>query len=171
MKCEKCNNNEVSFIYESNINGKKSSKHLCSECAKAEGLDRAFMSNRRDIFDEFFGENDSLFSPLFAFPRRSLLGSFGGQSLAKSLLTPAFPRFLFIDDTEEKCGSNESSCDCGKTCECGEDNCHSDNSDEEISGKRKLEALRYELDKAVKAENFEKAIELRDEIKRLKEGN
>ena len=37
MKCENCGKNEVTFVYQSNINGKVSEKHLCSECAEKLG--------------------------------------------------------------------------------------------------------------------------------------
>lgn len=31
MKCENCGKNEVSFVYQSNINGKREEKHLCAD--------------------------------------------------------------------------------------------------------------------------------------------
>lgn len=40
MKCENCGKNEVTFIYQSNVNGQVTEKHLCSECAEKLGLTR-----------------------------------------------------------------------------------------------------------------------------------
>ena len=37
MKCENCGKNEVTFVYQSNINGHVEEKHLCSECAEKLG--------------------------------------------------------------------------------------------------------------------------------------
>ena len=37
MKCENCGKNEVSFVYRSNINGKREEKHLCADCARKLG--------------------------------------------------------------------------------------------------------------------------------------
>lgn len=34
MKCENCGKNEVTFVYQSNVNGQITEKHLCAECAE-----------------------------------------------------------------------------------------------------------------------------------------
>ena len=40
MKCENCGNNEVTFVYRSNLNGKITEKHLCADCAAEQGYIR-----------------------------------------------------------------------------------------------------------------------------------
>ena len=76
MKCEHCGKNEVSFVYQSNINGKVSEKHLCGECAEQMGYTRHIASRSRRMMqdlmsDGFFGR--SLFDDFFT-PMPSLLG-------------------------------------------------------------------------------------------------
>ena len=38
MKCENCGKNEVTFVYQSNINGKVEEKHLCQRVRGEAGL-------------------------------------------------------------------------------------------------------------------------------------
>ena len=49
MKCEHCGKNEVSFLYQSNINGHVEEKHLCAQCAEKLGYSQrvAAQSPRR----------------------------------------------------------------------------------------------------------------------------
>ena len=47
MKCEHCGKNEVTFVYQSNINGKVSEKHLCGECAEQLGYSKHMVSRSR----------------------------------------------------------------------------------------------------------------------------
>mgnify|MGYP000778584824 CR=1 FL=1 len=49
MKCENCGKNEVTFIYQSNINGQVTEKHLCSECAEKLGLTRQALADRLGV--------------------------------------------------------------------------------------------------------------------------
>ena len=37
MKCENCGKNEVTFVYQSSVNGNVTEKHLCAECAEKLG--------------------------------------------------------------------------------------------------------------------------------------
>ena len=55
MKCENCGNNEVTFVYRSNINGKITEKHLCSRCAAEQGYVRNFAESRERMMRNFFG--------------------------------------------------------------------------------------------------------------------
>lgn len=41
MKCEHCGKNEVTFVYQSNVNGQVTEKHLCGECAEKLEIGRA----------------------------------------------------------------------------------------------------------------------------------
>ena len=40
MKCENCGKNEVTFVYQSNINGTVTEKHLCGHGAEELGYTR-----------------------------------------------------------------------------------------------------------------------------------
>ena len=37
MKCDRCGKNEATFHYKTNINGRVTEAHLCSDCARAMG--------------------------------------------------------------------------------------------------------------------------------------
>ena len=70
MKCEHCGKNEVTFVYQSNINGKVTEKHLCGECAEQLGYTRQIAAHNRRmqnfLNDGFFGRSllDDFFSPM-----------------------------------------------------------------------------------------------------------
>lgn len=161
MKCEKCNEKEANFFYSATINGKTTEKHLCSECAAEEGLDKAFgfrdsefenVFSRGSLFDSFFDEPFALMDSFF--PRRGLFGSL--------MPTMTLPRILFAPlrtageaQTQEAPAQEASEKDIPK------------DAGEEVRRQRELNALKNQLQEAVKTENFEKAIELRDKIREM----
>ena len=74
MKCENCGKNEVTFMYQSNINGKITEKHLCSECAEKLGYTQKLAAHSQRMMQDFgnmFG--GSLFGDFFT-PVPSLMG-------------------------------------------------------------------------------------------------
>ena len=149
MKCEKCGK-EATFYYSSNINGEKTERHLCEECARSEGFGGALDYDCRPMFSDMVEE---IFSDFFA-PTRSLFPSFGSFGLPmRSIMTRTIPRLdLFIARPEEAQENRES----GKVpADAGED----------VKRRRELTALKEQLDEAVRAEDFEKAIVLRDRIR------
>ena len=105
-------------------------------------------------FDRVF---DSMFEDFFA-PRRSLLSAFDMfGSPMRRMMAPAFPRINIVigaPETETQAPSQAEA----KIPE---------NAGEEVKAARELSALKYQLEEAVKAENFEQAIELRDRIREL----
>ena len=153
MKCEKCNEKEANFFYTGTINGQTTQRHLCSECAAEEGLDKAFGSFGResffgDFFDEPFGMLDSFFG------RRSLFGGLmpAMRTLPRSLFAPA-------QTSEPAHGPAQEEAETKIPVDAGE----------EVKTGRELKALKHQLQEAVKAEDFEKAIELRDKIRKLEQ--
>ncbi len=153
MKCEKCNEKEANFFYTVTINGQTTQRHLCSECAAEEGLDKAFGSFGResffgDFFDEPFGMLDSFFG------RRSLFGGMmpAMRTLPRSLFAPA-------QTSEPAHGPAQEEAETKIPVDAGE----------EVKTGRELKALKHQLQEAVKAEDFEKAIELRDKIRKLEQ--
>ena len=72
MKCENCGKNEVTFVYQSNINGQITEKHLCSECAQKLGYTQQVAARSQRMMQNFFGGNsffggsflDDFFSPM-----------------------------------------------------------------------------------------------------------
>ena len=155
MKCEKCNEREATFFYSSNYNGRKSERHLCAECAREEGFGEMLSPGR--MFDGAF---DSMFSDFFA-PMRSFLNTpafdlFG--SGLRSIMAPAMPRIHFV------VGDGERSAE--RPPEDAEAKIPTE-MDESIKLEREKAALKAQLENAVKAEDYEQAIVLRDKLREL----
>ncbi len=156
MKCEKCNKNEANYYYRETINGKTTEKHLCADCAKEEGLTSAFDWDRQDFFGDFFGD--------FFSPRRSLVDEFFGGSMLPTLTRTMFsPMRLFPHveigrmEPEAEQSEAQSEAEAGIPKDVGT----------ELRQRRELLSLKHQLRQAVRAEDFEKAIELRDKIREI----
>lgn len=153
MKCEKCNEKEATFFYSSNINGEKTERCLCADCAREEGFGGAL-----DYDCSSTGMFGSMLQDFFG-SERGLLSSFGSFGLPlRSIMTPsvAIPRVnIVIGGGQSSCAREES--EMKIPVDAGED----------IKQRRELASLKHQLEEAVKAENFERAIELRDQIKKL----
>lgn len=153
MKCEKCNEKEATFYYESNINGERTERHLCADCARAEGFGGALDYRPMAGFGAMF---DSLFEDFFS-PRRGLLSPFDmlGQPMRR-MMTAALPQINIVigqpdagqpaSETEQKIPADAG---------------------EAVKARREIDALKHQLQAAVQAEDYEKAIELRDRLKAL----
>lgn len=148
MKCENCGN-EANFYYSSNINGKKTQRHLCADCARKEGygemMDYEPASMFDDMFSDFFRPMRSLFSPFDSFTRGL------GSIMAPSLTMPKL--HFVIGEPEQKAEETKAAEDAAV--------------DPELKARREREALKQQLDAAVREENFEKAIELRDKLREM----
>ena len=144
MKCGKCGNNEATFHYKSMVNGEMTELCLCQECAGAEEF--AGLFNMKSGFDEIFG--NSFMRPFaqsmgaFAEPRSFFMPAFGFAPvvIAPYSAVPAVPK----EGTEEKIPTEV---------------------DPAIAKRRELHALKHAMKEAVRAEEFEKAAELRDKIR------
>lgn len=146
MKCEKCNEREANFFYTATINGQTTQKRLCSECAAEEGLDKIFASRPHSMFDGFFAEPFGLLDSFFS--RRSMFDSFAPvMTLPRILFAPAQTQQAVPQTEAEKSIPEDAG--------------------EEVKSRRAHNMLKSQLEEAVKAENFEKAIELRDQIRAL----
>jgi len=146
MKCEKCNEREATFFYSSNYNGKKSERHLCAQCAKEEGFGE--MLRPGAMFDSAF---DSMFEDFFA-PMRSFLPAFdmfGG--MGRSIMAPSLPSLRIVLEEPSAPAQTKPAIEV----------------DEAVKSQREREALKAQLEEAVKAEDFEKAIELRDKLREM----
>ena len=153
MKCENCGKNEVTFIYQSNINGKVTEKHLCSECAEKLGYTQQIAAHSRSMMQNFFGNSifgNSFFDDFFS-PVPSLMGR---------MLEDPFDDF-FADMPALGAAPAKQE----------EQKKEDDLVDREEQGRfaylRQMNALKMEMKKAVHQENFERAAELRDEIHKL----
>ena len=141
MKCERCGRKEATFYYQSNVNGRVSQVHLCSDCAAelgyTRGMSDSFRSFRRGLFDPF-----------------SLLEDFGMLSNRMTEFpAPLEEAARAAAGIEESAGASAGLV--GR--------------DEEVrlQKERQRNALENQLKAAIDSENYEEAARLRDELKKL----
>ena len=153
MKCENCGKNEVTFMYQSNINGKVTEKHLCSECAEKLGYTQKLAARSQRMmqgFGNLFGGSlfDDFFAPVPSLMGRMLEDPFDDffADMPALCAAPAQQEVQTSQKQEDLVGQEDRNW---------------------FSWQRKLNALRMEMKKAVHQENFERAAELRDEIRKL----
>ncbi len=153
MKCENCGKNEVTFVYQSNINGRVTEKCLCAECAEKLGYTGQLASQSQRMMRGFFG--GSLFDDFFA-PMPSLFGRM--DRLLEDPFDDFFSEMPALTTAPQRQEQQEAQKQADLV-----------NSQEQsrFSRIRQLNALRMEMKKAVHQENFERAAELRDQIKEL----
>ena len=155
MKCENCGKNEVTFVYQSNINGQVTEKHLCSECAEKLGYTQKIAAHSQRMMQNFFGNSlfgNSFFDDFFS-PVPTLMGR------RNWMLEDPFDDFFSempalwesrVEQEQQKADDLENR----------EEQCR-------FAYMRQMNALKMEMKKAVHQENFERAAELRDQIHQL----
>lgn len=146
MKCENCGKYEASYHYTTNINGNVTEKHLCPECARKLGYDSNWYTGTDDIFgdmfDRFFGTRRRSFEPLGAF--------------ALPMATVLMPQIeIGLGD-----GGTYST-------EVRQENA----ADPEMKKLREINMLKNQMKMAAEEENFEKAAEIRDKLRKLETEN
>lgn len=162
MKCENCGKNEVTFVYQSNINGKLEERHLCAECAEKLGYTRRLAAQGERMmrgFRGFFGGGllESFFSPIHT------LSGDSGRFFGEDLLDDFFSELPALGTVEQPAASQSRT------------EAEPRKQEIPISGKeqsrfareRRMNQLRLELKKAVHQERFEDAAKLRDELRQL----
>ena len=140
MKCQKCGRNQANVFYTQNINGRKSEIHLCSECA-----------DELNVFNNFSSSFDFGFDRMFS----NFFDDFGNLGLLEiPRLTIQTNNNLFDEDYYDR-GNPEL-----------------DEALKNITSKNKglttEEKLEKELKECIKKENYERAAEIRDELKKYK---
>lgn len=150
MKCEKCGK-EANFYYSSTVNGKHEEHCYCADCAKEAGFDKAFQFEPMEMFGGMF---DDFFTPM-RFRPTSLFDGFGG--MFRRMMAPTLPRFFIEAPQQQRQTAPQSEAEANVPADAGAD----------VKARREREALKAQLDEAVQAEDFEKAIELRDQIRKL----
>lgn len=158
MKCEHCGKNEVTFVYRSNWNGQVEEKHLCAECAGALGYTQRLAAQNRSMMQNFFGRSGLLggsFLEDFFTPMPNLLGrmlenpfdDFFAEMPALGTAPAAAPAEQTPKEEPQEPSHREEP---GR-----------------FSRMREMNALRLEMKKAVHQENFERAAEIRDQLRRM----
>ena len=145
MKCEKCGANEANFFYTATINAETIQSRLCESCAREEGFGEVFDWDMRDAFGGFIREPFGLLGEFF-----------GGRAAFGDMIAPMALKSAFLPG--QRPAAQPSARPVSKI---------PDDAGGEIRAKRELSELRHRLDSAVKDENYELAIELRDKIKEL----
>ena len=156
MKCENCGKNEVTFVYRSNVNGHVEEKHLCSDCAEKLGYTQRINANSR-MMQNFFGNSffgNGFFDDFFS-PMPSLFGR-----MNRMLEDPFDDFFADMPALGAAPAQQEEKTE-------RKDNLVNGEEQSRFSYMRQLNALKMEMKKAVHQENFERAAELRDQIKSL----
>lgn len=182
MLCERCRKNEATFYYHENVNGREKTYHLCGDCEKEmEKSGELDVVRSEKLFDSFFEEFDSPFKSMDKmlagfFGEGGLLGS-AGQRAAEEKKCPTCGMTL-----GEFAESGLAGCpDCykafGKELEPTISRVQGKRSHvgrapsgmrEKIEKKHRIDALEAERKEAVQKENYERAAEIRDELKRLR---
>ena len=170
MKCEKCNKNEATFHSMTNINGKVTEKHLCSDCAKEE---KEF-NNFNDEFLGFNKKSNSFFDDMMSdFKNRKW--KWETKYNLSYFTNPMIDNFLDYDDFFESPLFLEDKKQESKKTEEQSNKVSKTDLSKKLSEKEKkqleIAKLDLSLKKAVVEERYEDAIKLRDKIKELKKDN
>ena len=152
MKCENCGKNEVTFVYQSNINGHVEEKQLCSECAEKLGYTQRINAHSQRMMQNFFGRG-SLFGSSF-------FNDFFSPSLMGRMLEDPFDDFFADMPALSAAPARQQETK-------KEEDLVEKEEQSRFSYLRQLNALKVEMKKAVHQENFERAAELRDQIHKL----
>ena len=190
MLCEKCRKNEATNYYHENVNGKVRTMRLCADCAKeleeSGELPKLNMDKFFEDFDPFFDEPffqnpvktlNSLFSGFFGNEKALPTGNPGGQektaekkcegcgSTLRDFATRGAGCPKCFETFAEELAPTVSRAH-GKAVHTGR---APSKFRDRIETKRKIESLVEEQREAVKNEDFERAAEIRDELKKLRD--
>ena len=168
MKCENCGKNEVTFIYQSNVNGHVEEKLLCSDCAEKLGYTQRIAQHSRSMMQNFFGDG---------FFGNSLLGDgFFGDSFFGIAFAPV-PSLLnrmsrMLEDPFDDFFSDMPALSAAPVQQTVQTEEHKDDlvgqeEQSRFSRMRQMNALRMEMKIGLHQEHFERAAELRDQIHAL----
>lgn len=161
MLCQNCEKNEATTHLKRIINGEKAETHLCSQCASALGYGSMFPSlglNLGDLFTGFFGDIpvSRLSSRVIrcekcgcSFDDIAKSGKIGCADCYKTFYDKLQPSLARIHGKTEHQGKFPMG------------------AGEEVKHAHKLAELKEELGKAIDEQNFERAAQLRDEIRAM----
>ncbi len=182
MLCQNCEKNEATTHIKQIINGEMSETYLCSECAKLLGANDMF-SDFNLNFSDFFG---NFFSDML--PAHNLLntvrcdkcgctfddivksGKVGCAECYRTFYDKLLPSLQRIHGKLQHAGKISASAETEEEEKPQESPAKEPEKPSE-SNEEKINALKAEMDEAVKQQDFEKAAELRDEIKVLEGGD
>lgn len=161
MLCQNCGKNEATTHLKRIINGETAETHLCSQCASALGYGSMFPGlglNLGDLFTGFFGDIpvSRLSSRVIrcekcgcSFDDIAKSGKIGCADCYKTFYDKLQPSLARIHGKTEHQGKFPMG------------------AGEEVKHAHKLAELKEELGRAIDEQNFEKAAQLRDEIRAM----
>lgn len=177
MKCQKCQNREATTHIKRVINGEFEEYNLCSQCAEEMGYGNLFHGFSSSFADDF----NSLFGSFFenALPARTQAtrcetcgssytdiqrtGMMGCADCYKLFENEIMPTIRKLHGNTTHCGKNSAAFRADRAKSVSAET-------PEEKPQSELEKLKAELDTAIEKQEFEKAAQLRDEIKAM-EGN
>lgn len=165
MKCQNCGSNNANTHVKTVINGELREYDLCAECARKMGYTNVF-SDMDNEFSSFLG---SFFGNVLPARTQATRCEFCGSTYGEIAKTGQvgcancysifadrlYPSIRNIHGNTTHCGKNSRSLN--KTA----------SKPAEQTREEKIAALKRELEAAVKEQSFERAAELRDQIKEL----
>ncbi|GEO26696.1 protein-arginine kinase activator protein [Alicyclobacillus acidoterrestris] len=168
MLCERCHERAATVHVTKIVNGEKTGYHLCEQCAKEQGeIMNPFIAGNAFDFNKLLSgllnmESSPGYTPTqvnqlrcstcgMTYNQFTQLGRFGCPDCYDNFASRLEPLLRRIQTGNSHSGKVPTK------------------SGEKIQQQRRLEALRRELQKAVAEENFERAAELRDEIRTLEQ--
>ncbi len=163
MKCQKCGANNANTHVKTIINGEFREYDLCSECAHKMGYTNVFA----DMENDFSGLLGSFFTNVLPARTQATRCEFCGSTYSEIAKTGqvgcAHCYELFADQLYPSIRRIH-----GNTTHCGKNSGKQEAPEQkpaEMTKEQKISELKKQLDKAVSEQNFERAAELRDEIK------
>ncbi len=162
MLCEKCHKNTATTHIRTVINGVVTEKNLCGYCAAAEGYSKFSNNSFASMLASMFGSELATGNIKeircdccgTAFSDIAETGKMGCSKCYETFNSKLIPYLRRVHGTTEHIGKRLG----GKTAELVA-----------VSEESKIDNLRAQLLDAIKAEEFEKAAVLRDEIRKLEE--
>ncbi|EPZ45891.1 UvrB/UvrC motif-containing protein [Alicyclobacillus acidoterrestris] len=168
MLCERCHERAATVHVTKIVNGEKTGYHLCEQCAKEQGeIMNPFVAGNAFDFNKLLSgllnmESSPGYTPTqvnqlrcstcgMTYNQFTQLGRFGCPDCYDNFASRLEPLLRRIQTGNSHSGKVPTK------------------SGEKIQQQRRLEALRRELQQAVAEENFERAAELRDEIRTLEQ--
>ena len=145
MKCQNCGHNEANFHYTMNKNGAVTEKHYCTECAEKLAYSNGYFIETDKAFENmlsgFFGKSSIGISPLnrFNFAIPAMIWPNSGSGAGGGETPQAAP---------EKAAPKVAV-------------------DPEMQKRRELNVLKEQMNAAAQSEDFEKAAQIRDQIREL----
>lgn len=161
MLCENCGKNEATTHIKKNINGVKSEKHLCAECAAKEGIGSFADTSLNGMLASMFGDALALNSPAkqarckccgSTFYDISKRGKAGCPECYKTFYNEFLPYLKRVHGSVKHIGKTPSVIP-----------------DEKTESKDTLSVLKEKLALLIKEEKFEQAAEVRDKIRELED--